>query len=148
MDNFAVRKLPLSSSLGLEYLLNSGLDGEESSLTADPDGDGLDNFGEWAFGTDPTKSDRIVSATSLVLANPQAGILQFAYRRLAGFAAAGLNYRYMVSSDLVSWQEASTSEQSATPLPATPGYENVTVSLQADELGEEDQLFLKIIAEP
>lgn len=148
MDNFAVRKLPLSSSLGMEYLLGSGLDGEETSLLADPDGDGLDNFGEWAFGTRPDRSDAFVAATSLVLMQPSAGTFRFAHRRLSGSAAAGLHYRYMVSTDLASWREAAATEESAAPLVGSPGYENATLTLFPGELAGQGRLFLKIEALP
>jgi arylsulfatase A-like enzyme len=148
MDNFAVRKLPLSSSLGLEYLLDAGLEGEESSLLADPDGDGLDNFSEWAFGTDPARSDSEVAATALVLAQPSAGTFRFAHRRLAGFAAAGLDYRYQVSSDLTDWKDVIPVEESAAPLPATPGYEAATLALPSGELSGQARLFMKINVAP
>jgi hypothetical protein len=148
IDNFAVRKLPLASSLGLEYLLDAGLQGEQSSLLADPDGDGIDNFGEWAFGTDPKRADSEVSATAVILAEPSSGTFRFAHRRLSGFAAAGLNYRYLVSPDLTSWSEVTPIEESANTLPATAGYEAVTLSLPPAELISKDKLFVKISAAP
>jgi arylsulfatase A-like enzyme len=148
MDNFAVRKLPLSSSLGIEYLLDAGLEGEESSLLADPDGDGLDNFGEWAFGTDPARSDSEVAATALVLVQPSSGTFRFAHRRLTGFAAAGLAYRYQVSTDLTNWNDVAPIEESAVSLPATPGYEAATLALPAGDLSGENKLFVKVAVEP
>lgn len=148
MDNFAVRKLPLSSALGLEYLLDAGLDGEETSLRADPDGDGLDNFSEWAFGTEPDRPDAFVAATSLVLIQPSSSTLHFAHRRLSGFAATGLRYRYMASTDLNSWHEATATEESASPLAGSPGYESATLTLSPAELAGQDRLFLKIEALP
>ncbi len=148
MDNFAVRKLPLSSSLGLEYLLDAGLEGDESALLADPDGDGIDNFGEWAFGTDPARADSEVAATSLVGVDLSSDTFRFAHRRLSGFAAAGLAYRYQVSANLGTWHDVVPLEEAASPLPATPGYEAVTLTLPPAELDGNDRLFLKIIAAP
>ncbi|MEK7951081.1 arylsulfatase [Luteolibacter soli] len=148
MDNFAVRKLPLSTAMSIEGALKAGLDGTDTSLTADPDGDGLDNFGEWAFGTNPAKADGQVAATSLVLVQPEAGNFRFAHRRLAGFAGAGLGYAYQASDNLSSWSPVTVTEESATPLPASPGYEVVTLSLSPSDLLNRDRLFLKIVAAP
>jgi arylsulfatase A-like enzyme len=148
MDNFAVRKLPLSTTLSIEGAIKAGLNGSDSSLTADPDGDGIDNFGEWAFGTDPTRTDEEVAATALVLVQPDAGTFRFAHRRLAGFAAAGLAYEYLASDNLASWEPVTVTEESATPLPASPGYEVVTLSLPPLDLINKERLFLKIVAEP
>ncbi|RYD48717.1 MAG: hypothetical protein EOP85_03015, partial [Verrucomicrobiaceae bacterium] len=90
LDNFAVRKLPLGTALALEHAMRVGLDGEDTAPTANPDGDRLDNFGEWAFGTDPSRMDDEVAATSLVLSQPDSGVFRFAFRRLIDHAAAGV----------------------------------------------------------
>ena len=144
MDNFAVRKLPVSTALSIDHALGAGLDGVDTDPSANPDGDKLDNFGEWAFGTDPNRSDDVVSATSLVLMQPASGVFQFAHRRLTGFQG----FRYQVSDDLGSWRDASVIENSVTPLPASPGYEVVTMSLAPEELAGEPRLFLQISAVP
>lgn len=148
MDNFAVRKLPLSAALAVEHSLGAGLGENDSALAANPDGDRLDNFAEWAFGTDPAKADDPVSATTLVLVQPESGIFRFAHRRWIGFAAAGLTYNYQLSSDLVDWQDASVTEESAAPLASSPGYEAVTLALSAQAVAEADRLFLKVGVEP
>ena len=148
MDNFAVRKLPLSAALSMEHALGAGLEGSDSAPTADPDGDRLDNFGEWAFGTDPARADDEVAATSLVLVQPAAGTFRFAHRRLAGFAAAGVGYSYQVSDDLSSWRTADVIEESSAPLAASPGYEVVTLALSGEDLTGQNRLFLKAAAEP
>ncbi|RYD63747.1 MAG: hypothetical protein EOP83_11410, partial [Verrucomicrobiaceae bacterium] len=148
VDNFAVRKLPLSTAMSIEGALKAGLNGSDTSLTADPDGDGMDNFGEWAFGTNPAKADGEVAATSLLLVQPEAGNFRFAHRRLAGFSGAGLGYQYQASDNLSSWEPVTVTEESATPLPASPGYEVVTLSLSPSNLVNKDRLFLKIVAEP
>jgi hypothetical protein len=63
-------------------------------------------------------------------------------------AAAGLDYEYQVSDNLTVWQTAGVVEESSSPLPASPGYEVVTLALSPAELTGEDKLFLKIVAEP
>ena len=107
MDNFAVRKLPLAAALAIERAITAGLQGNATALTANPDGDRHDNFGEWAFGTNPNRADDEVAATSLVLAEPSAGVFRFAFRRLITFAEVGLSYPLSVSKDLQQWTQVS-----------------------------------------
>jgi hypothetical protein len=73
-------------------------DGADSSPDADPDGDGMPNFAEYALGTDP------LSATDRpsVLILPPAGSehLSITFRRAAD---PGLLYEVLASDDLVGW---------------------------------------------
>ena len=130
--------------MSIEGALKAGLDGSDTALTADPDGDGIDNFGEWAFGTNPAKADSEVSATALVLVQPETGDFRFAHRRLVGFSG----YQYQASDNLSSWEPVTVTEESASPLPSSPGYEVVTLSLSPSNLVNRDRLFLKIVAQP
>jgi len=148
MDNLAIRKLPLAYTLASRYAIAAGLDATSADLSANPDGDRLDNFGEWAFGTNPTRADEEVAATSLVLTQPASGIFRFAFRRLTGFTTAGISYKYLVSTDLINWHEAAATEESANPLAASPGYEAVTVALAPAEVPANGKVFLKIAASP
>lgn len=149
VDNFAVRKLPLSMAMAIEHALGAGLDRIDSALTANPDGDRLDNFAEWAFGTNPSKADDEVAATMLVLVQPSANTFRFAHRRLAGHATAGLSYTYRICEDLVSWEATAVIEEAAVPLPAaSPGYEVVTLTLPEEVVAGKSRLFLRISAEP
>jgi len=132
----------------VERALSASLQGADGAPDANPDGDRLDNFGEWAFGSDPTKADDLVSATSLVLSVPEDGVFRFAHRRLIDAASAGLRFRYRISGDLTTWSDVVPVEESATPLPASPGYEVVTLSLPASALNGKPSLYLRVLAEP
>jgi hypothetical protein len=146
MDNFAVRKLPLSTALTVERAIAAGLDGAQTGPAANPDGDRLDNFGEWAFGSDPFRSDDVVSATTLVLVEPSTTTFRFAHRRRTAPAAYGLSYSYRISGDLSHWDTVTPVEESATPLPSSPGYEAVTLRLPAASVNGRSRLFLQIAA--
>ncbi|RYD41259.1 MAG: hypothetical protein EOP85_12965 [Verrucomicrobiaceae bacterium] len=146
LDNFVVRKLPVSTSLVIEHALQAGLDGSDSAPGANPDGDRLDNFGEWAFGTDPSKADDHLAATSLVLSQPDAGVFRFAFRRLIDHLTAGVGYHIKVSEDLVTWRDAATEDETTAALPASAGYEAVTVSLPAAEVNGHGKLFVRVAA--
>lgn len=147
LDNFAVRKLPLADSLAVEYAIGSGLTGTHSDSTANPDGDGLDNFGEWAFGTNPAQPDDHVAATSILLSEPVSGVFRFAHRRLSSRSQTGLEYVYRISSDLSTWRDATVVEEESSPLASSPGYEVVTLRIDPEELQGHDKLFLKVGAE-
>lgn len=144
VDNLAVRTLPVAAALSVERALDAGLDGAAAGSGANPDGDRLDNFGEWAFGTDPALADDPISATSLVLADPVNSRLRFAHRRRTDAAALGIAYTYQTSGDLSAWQDVTPVEESAVPLPATPGCEAVTLSLPAESVAGRGKLFLRI----
>ncbi len=143
VDNFAVRRLPLAGAWAIDHAISAGLDGADSAPDADPDGDGLPNFGEWAFGTNPARADGEVAATSIVL---EAGSLRFAHRRLAAFAAAGAGFRYHVSEDLEAWTEVFPSQVAATALPASEGYEAVSLELPAADWNGKPKLFVRVSA--
>jgi hypothetical protein len=122
--------------------------GSGSSLTADSDDHGIDNFGEWTFGTDATRADEEVAATVLMLAQPETSTFRFAHRRLAGHAAARLAYEYLASNNLASWEPVIVTGESTTPLPASPGHELVTLSPPASDLISKERLFLKMWRSP
>jgi hypothetical protein len=74
-----------------------------ATATGDADGDGQNNFTEYAFGTDPNNPS---SKTSFVLTLVVAGTnryFQVSFRRRAGFA---LTYVLESSSDLLTWSAA------------------------------------------
>jgi hypothetical protein len=72
------------------------------SMTAsmDPDGDGADNFSEYAFGTNPLNSSSKPAFTSVVRGNDVSRQFGLVFQRRAG---RGLNYYIEASPDLVQW---------------------------------------------
>ena len=144
MDNFAVRLLPLANTAAIDYAMSKGLDGANASPTADPDGDGLDNFGEWAFGTDPTKADGFLANTTMSPGNvPNQGFI-FAHRRLVDYQNLGVVYRYAVSPDLVNWHYTTPTQVSTAILPNSPGYEAVQLRLSDTETAGQSRLFVRV----
>lgn len=115
--------------------------------TANPDSDKLDNFGEWAFGTDPQLADDARAASSLLLARPSTGEFRFTHRRLRAHALAGIHYTYRTSDDLAEWAEVPALEETVTLSP-DPAYETVTLSLDPALLGAGTRLFLTVHASP
>ena len=71
-----------------------------SQLEADPDGDGLINLMEYAFGSPPESISGSVSYIPFVEEN-QNGAPQYVYRRQ--MAATDLSYVVEVSNDLINW---------------------------------------------
>ncbi len=69
-------KLSVNNALpGSQYFpwaANAGLSASQQATTADPDGDGLTNFAEYAFGLDPVVSDASRSGTDTVPGLPAA----------------------------------------------------------------------------
>jgi hypothetical protein len=116
----------------------------ETARTADPDGDDLNNFGEYAFGTPPRfGSTPIVEALTVI----EAGTQYLALRFLRRLAAADVTYRVEYSTDLVTWRDNTqgtfTVELSAAPL--DDGLELVTAR-SATSLTAAPAQFLRVQA--
>nr|WP_226895580.1 PQQ-dependent sugar dehydrogenase [Luteolibacter marinus] len=116
----------------------------DTGLTGNPDGDRLDNLGEWAFGTEPTLSDDHLATPVLLNSEPGSGTFRFTHRRLRMHAVAGLHYKYLVSDDLGEWQESGATEESQAISEA--GYETVTLVLEPAAVTGRMRLFLKVEA--
>ncbi|MCF7848761.1 MAG: hypothetical protein K9M45_07930 [Kiritimatiellales bacterium] len=79
-----------------------GLTGTNSVWTVDVEPDGIDNFTEYLFGGDPTKSD----AASIL---PRSGMLndtgfqglEYVYRRYSDYEARGLEYTVECTTNLL-----------------------------------------------
>jgi autotransporter-associated beta strand protein len=146
MDNLAIRKLPLTADLAINYAIQHGLSGPDTAPGADPDGDGVNNFGEWAFGGDPTAADPFIASLRGTLITPTRDF-QFDYQRLINAAGFGVRYRYFVSEDLNTWIETTPVEVNASTNEDSPAYEIVTMQLPASAIAGKNKLFLRVLAE-
>jgi hypothetical protein len=75
----------------------------EAADASDPDGDGLSNYGEFAFGGDPRRGERVRAARVDGGAEGSGG-LRAVYARRTDHAASGLRYVAEFSADLSQWQ--------------------------------------------
>jgi hypothetical protein len=96
--------------------------GADMTPTGDPDGDGMNNQEEFAFGLDPTRGASATPITQQLDKNT--GI--FKYTRTKD---SGLIYKIYWSTDLSAWTLDTSATQS--PAAAVDGVETVTVTLAA-----------------
>ncbi|HEY4416931.1 MAG TPA: sulfatase-like hydrolase/transferase [Verrucomicrobiae bacterium] len=147
LDNLIIRKLPLADGLATDYALQHGLSGADSAPASDPDNDGVSNFGEWAFGGDPTAPDAFIASLKGVQLT-SARAFQFEYQRLINATSYGLRYRYFVSPDLQTWIETIPQQTGVASNEDRLGYEVVTLQLPASVTNGQNKLFLRVLAEP
>jgi hypothetical protein len=119
----------------------------EGESSADPEGDRLDNFGEWVFGTDPAMVDDARATPALLQVQPSGGVLRFRHRRLRMHGTAGIHYEYRKSDNLVAWSPVSVTEESSVP-DADPAYETVTLSVNPSAVNGSSKLFLQLRVQP
>ena len=103
-----------------------------SNPAADADHDGMSNFMEFAFGLDPTMG------TSANPCTPLHGT-QFSYTRRAN---SGLTYTVEYSTDLTTWNPATTSESAGAA--DSNGVQTVTVTVSNPALN--GKLFVRVQA--
>lgn len=113
-----------------------------------PEGDGLDNFGEWVFGTDPAAIDDFRATPQLLVVTPESGVFRFTHRRLRMHAAAEIDYVYRTSANLVDWTTTAVVEESVAVSGSDSAYEIVTVSLAPGTTAGEPRLFVKVEVTP
>jgi arylsulfatase A-like enzyme len=146
MDNLAIRKLPLVNSLVTDYAMSFGLTGANASPGADPDGDGVSNLGEWAFGGNPTVPDSYIAGFQNVQVLP-GNNFQFIFQRYINYAAVGLQYHFLVSTDLANWSEVVPTVISASVNEDNTDYEVVTMALPSNVTTNQGKLFVRIFVE-
>ncbi|MCB1130411.1 MAG: hypothetical protein KDN05_04725 [Verrucomicrobiae bacterium] len=123
---------------GWMALYPSITDPNDKLSTADPDGDGLTNQEEYAFGLAPDSGSSVNPI--LVQLSKTAGT--FTYQRRS---STGLSYTVWTSPDVVNWTEDTTAVQT----PGTPDANNVqsvVVTLSGAPLTA-DSLFVRVMAD-
>ena len=145
LDNLAIRTLPLANGLATDYAMSFGLSGTNAAPNADPDGDGVSNFGEWAFGGNPTVPDSYIASLQNIHVLP-GNDFRFTYQRYLNYAAVGLTYHYLISTDLINWAEVTPTILSADVNEDNTDYEVVTLELPTAITVTKSNLFLRIYA--
>jgi len=114
------------------YLANFGLSGTDAAGTADPDGDGMDNNAEFAFGTSPVSgASRAVTQESVV-----GGI------KIKWLQRSGINYTVKSTDNLGSTFSGTVSSSPVSPQPGGLGdYQQYEATLTGGDRG-----FLKVEA--
>jgi autotransporter-associated beta strand protein len=112
--------------------------GADTTATGDPDGDGLTNEEEYAFGLNPTlgsSANPIVAPLDPVTGN-------FQYTRRATPATTGLTYTVLTSTTLAGWTAGGATETGFT---TSGNIQTVTVNVTAPPVG--GKLFVRVEAE-
>jgi len=114
------------------YMANFGLSGTDAAGTADPDGDGMDNNAEFAFGTSPVSgASRAVTQESVV-----GGI------KIKWLQRSGINYTVKSTDNLGSTFSGTVSSSPVSPQPGGLGdYQQYEATLTGGDRG-----FLKVEA--
>ncbi len=145
LDNLVIRKLPVATGLIINYAMRHGLTGAATAPESDADADGVNTFGEWAFGGDPAAAD---AALAQLKALAVSGDFRFEFQRLQNAALYGLQFRYFVSENLTTWTETAPVLVTADSNEDRPGYEVVTLQLPPATTTGKTNLFVRVRAEP
>ena len=102
-------RLDFLSEWRLRYFTTEELeDPEISGLLANPDGDGLTNTAEYAFGSDPLVADD-KSEFEIIGVDPVAQTIEVSYRRPS--FSSDLDYFYLGATDMVTWLDLRENEE-------------------------------------
>ncbi len=111
----------------------------DTDPTHDPDGDGLSNFQEFAFGLDPTTG----LSVNPIIAPLDKSSHTFSYTR---YAASGLTYTVWASADLQGWAQVLPADMTVNVgIADSKGVSAVEVTLMNPPAG--DKLFVRVRAE-
>jgi hypothetical protein len=113
--------------------------GADTTPAGDPDGDGMTNQEEYAFGLNPTLASSANPITAQL--DPVTG--NFQYTRRATPAATKLTYTVFTSADLATWATGGATETGFT---TAGGIETVTVHVTTPPT--DGKLFVRVVATP
>jgi len=94
-----------------------GLSGSSADRGADPDGDGMDNFSEYALGGNPNVPDAetILPTYGITDVGGGSNVMDYIYNRRINAASLGLTYGLNTSDDLMdAWIYAGTAYETGT----------------------------------
>ncbi len=111
----------------------------DTTTTGDPDGDGVTNQQEYAFGLNPTLGTSVNPITQQL--DKVTG--NFQYTRRATPTATGITYTVLTSTDLVTWGLGGATESGFT---TAGNIETVTVNVTTPAAG--GKLFVRVKATP
>ncbi len=116
--------------------------GADLTQTGDPDGDGMTNFEEYAFGLKPNDG----ASVNPILAPLSKTAGTFTYSRRDN-ALTGLTYKVWTSPDLAVWTEDAGATQDDSAGPDGQGVESVVVTLSGTKPLAAGRLFVRVSAE-
>lgn len=122
------------------WMDSAGLAGHSAGPMADWDADGMANWDEFAFGSDPAMGDPSHPGRPRLVRD--AAGMNFTFQRRSDAATAGVSYPLERSGNLTSWEDWTPVPSVA---PAAAGYEKVTVPVGG---GEEKEFFRIAIPGP
>ena len=116
--------------------------GADLTQTGDPDGDGMTNFEEYAFGLKPNDG----ASVNPILEPLSKTAGTFTYSRRDN-ALTGLTYKVWTSPDLAVWTEDAGATQDDSAGPDGQGVESVVVTLSGTKPLAAGRLFVRVSAE-
>lgn len=125
------------------------------SVDQNPDGDILNNFLEFAFGTDPTLNDSSEIAVDGSVNGPPriidagGGVMEFYFMRRVDHGSAGsINYTAQFSSDLGTFYNNEVTPSFVATSSANPAYELVKLTYPASLPNLQQARFGRVMVEP